>query len=165
MQLLLCAMCLLLPSLILVQTVLMCMSKYIQIVWWISVNATNVCTNSCDLKPMFKSAAKPNVLPCIFKVDREVDIHLLLLHLYHNLQPNDTAKSLQKDSSVHLFAYNGSATQFFDICPLQVHFKNNCFVVNFYVVGKGKLILGLESSRKLGSHLHALCCWKVNKLW
>ena len=31
-----------------------------------------------------------------------------------------------------------------------MHFKNNCFVVNFYVVGKGKPILGLESSRKLG---------------
>ena len=32
----------------------------------------------------------------------------------------------------------------------QVHFKSKCFVVNFYVVGKSKAILGLESSRKHG---------------
>ena len=29
-------------------------------------------------------------------------------------------------------------------------YKSNCFVINFYVVGEGKLILGLEFSRKLG---------------
>ena len=29
-------------------------------------------------------------------------------------------------------------------------FKSNCIVVNVYVVEKGKLILGLESSRNLG---------------
>ena len=85
-----------------------------------------------------------------FRVDTGADTNLLPLDLYHKLNPNATAKSLHKDPSVHLFAYNVSEIQYFGIYLLQVHFKCNCFVVNFYAVGKGKLILCLEYSRKCG---------------
>ena len=115
-----------------------------------ATSATNVCIDSCDLKVNIQISSKTKCINIQFKVDTGTDTNLLPLDLYHILHPNATAKSRQKNHSGHLFAYNGSKTQYFGICPLQEHFKDNCFVVNFYVVGKGKLILGLESSRKLG---------------
>ena len=114
-----------------------------------ATSATNVCTSSYDLKANVQISRKTKCVNMQFKVDSGVDTNLLPLDLYHKLHPKARTKWLQKDPSVHLFAYNGFKIQYFGICPLQVHFKNNCFVVNFYVIGKGKLILGLEGSRNL----------------
>ena len=118
-----------------------------------SVNATsepNVCIHSCDLKANVQISSKNRCVNMQFKVDTGVDTILLPLDLYHKLHTNAIAKLLQTNTSVHLFAYNGSEIQYFCICPLQVCFINNCFVVNFYAVGKGTQILGLKSSRKHG---------------
>ena len=115
-----------------------------------ATSATNVCINSCDLKANVQISSKTKHVYMQFKVDTDMDTNLLPLDLYHKLHPNAMAISLQKDPGVHQFAYNGSKIKYFGICPFQVCFKNNCSVVNFYVVGKGKLILGLVSSRKCG---------------
>ena len=118
-----------------------------------SVNATsasNVCIDSSDLKANVQISNKTICVNMCFKVDTGLATNLLPLDLYYKFHLNTTAKSLQKDPSMHLFAYNGSEIQYFGVCPLQVHFKSNCFVVNFYVAGKGKLILSLECSRKIG---------------
>ena len=102
-----------------------------------ATSATNICINCCDLKVNVQISSKTKHVNMQFKVHTGADTNLLQLDLYHKLHPNATAKSLQKDPGVHLFSYNGSEIQYFGICPLQVHFKNNCFVVNFSVVGKG----------------------------
>ena len=101
-----------------------------------ATSATNVCINSCDLKANVQITSKTKCVNMQFKADIGMDTNLLPLDLYHKLQLNGTEKSLQMDLCVHLHAYNGSKIQYFHICPLQVCFKNNCFVVSFYVVGK-----------------------------
>ena len=104
-----------------------------------ATSATNVCMDSCDLKANVEISSKTKYVNMQFKADIGGYCHWIL----SQTQPNATAKSLQKDPSVHLFAYNGSEIQYFGICHLHVHFKNDCFVINFYVVEKEKQILGL----------------------
>ena len=90
-----------------------------------SVNATsaiNVCIDSHDLKASVQISIKTKCVNMQFIVDTGADSNLLPLDLYHRLYPNVTAKSLQKDQSVNLFACNGSEIQYFCICSLQVHF-------------------------------------------
>ena len=121
MHLLLCMMYHLLQSLNLVQCVLMCMSKNPSCMVNHSVNATSdtsVCIDSCYLKTNVQISSKTKCVHVQFKVDTGADTYLLPLDLYHKLHPNATAKSLQKDSSVHLFAYIQSEIQLFGTCPL-----------------------------------------------
>ena len=86
-----------------------------------SVNATvatHVCINSGDLKTTVQNSSKTKCVNIKFKVDTGADTNLLPLDPpYHKLHHNATAKSLQKDPSVHLFAYNGSEIQYFGSCP------------------------------------------------
>ena len=88
-----------------------------------ATSATNVHNNSCYLKANVQISSKTKHVNIQLKVDTEADINLLPLDLYHKFHPNPTAKSLLKDPSVHLFAYNISKIQYFGICPLQVILK------------------------------------------
>ena len=66
-----------------------------------------------------------------FKADTGADTNLLPLDLYHKLHSNATAKSLQKDPSVHIFTYNGSKIQDFGIYPLQCILKTTALWSTF----------------------------------
>ena len=88
-----------------------------------ATSATNVCMSSCYLKANVQISSKTKHFNMQFKVDTRADTNLLPLDLYHKLHPNVMAKSLQKDPSVHVFAYNGSKMQYFGICPCKCILK------------------------------------------
>ena len=70
--------------------------------------------------------------------------------MYTKLCGNTAHSCLEQDTSVKLFAYNGTEIKRLGKCSLLLHHKGKDIKVDFFVVETGPAILGLQASCELG---------------